>query len=592
MFKTIQSVLFAAFVGIVILSFIVFALLATPRIRAATINQVANELQKQMALATDDFSAALQAGQSQARLQSLVLRLSKASQSRITLIAADGRVLADSATPLDKLSQLENHADRPEIRQAAAKGTGRAVRYSTTVEKDFIYTAVPLRDSRDRTLAYLRFSVPATYAAELVMKIHKSMLVALVLAILVAITLSVLFARTFSRPIIRLAGVSKRIAGGEFPQTILRRSRFEVGKLEEAVEQMSRRLAESFNKLAAERGRAAAILSSMSEGVLAADEQGRVIRANPVIEQVFGVTEPEILGRTVREAVRNNDVAEIMEEAAASRRIISRELNLVTPVEGIFSAHAGPIRDPRGEVIGVVCVLYQITELRRLEKHRSEFVANVSHELKTPLTAIRNYIETLLAGAVDDRQNNREFLGKIDKHAHNLSALIDDILEISRLETRKELGPFNPVDLGRTIRKAVETIQSKASKKNVKLEACCAEKECLIPGMEEHIYRAILNLLDNAVNYTENGGKVTIVCVKEADRVKVTVADTGCGIPAEHLPRIFERFYRVDLARSRELGGTGLGLAIVKHVMNLHHGSVSVESEEGKGSAFTLVFPL
>jgi len=226
--------------------------------------------------------------------------------------------------------------------------------------------------------------------------------------------------------------------------------------------------------------------------------------------------------------------------------------------------------------------------LKANEEYRSEFVANVSHELKTPLTSIRNYVETLIGGALEDKEHNLEFLKKIERRAANLSYLIDDILEISHLESKKELGSFNNIDLPTIIERALDTIADKAKSKGITLINRSQKESVSVIGNEEHIYRAILNLLDNAINYTNPGGEVEISC----DKRTITIKDSGLGIPQEHLSRIFERFYRVDKARSRELGGTGLGLAIVKHVMNIHNGLVSVESEIGKGTTFTLKFPL
>ncbi|MFH1541703.1 MAG: ATP-binding protein [bacterium] len=225
------------------------------------------------------------------------------------------------------------------------------------------------------------------------------------------------------------------------------------------------------------------------------------------------------------------------------------------------------------------------------DKYRSEFVANVSHELKTPLTAIRSYVETLLNGAIDDKENNLKFLQKIEENAINLQSLIDDILEISKLETGQTTEAFAEIDLCQVVGRAIETISNKAKKKGVVIETIPPKEKLLIKGKEELVYRAVLNLLDNAVNYTNEWGKVILSCTREAGSIKIIVQDTGVGIPAEHLERIFERFFRVDKARSRLYGGTGLGLAIVKHAMNVHQGSVQVESEVGKGSKFTLTFP-
>jgi two-component system phosphate regulon sensor histidine kinase PhoR len=375
----------------------------------------------------------------------------------------------------------------------------------------------------------------------------------------------------------------------DLPFTLISSSKLK--DLKQALEKAALRSDQMRASFETQQGLSAAVLLSINEGVLAVDKNGRIILANPAIEKTFGVIETEILGHTVREAMRNNEIADLIEEAAGSGRSIEKEINIVTPIERSFVALASFLKSESSD-FGVVCVLHDITELRKLEQYRSEFVANISHELKTPLTAIRNYVETLLSGALNDPAHNLEFLRKIDKHAINLTALIEDILEMSELESKKELGVFTQFDILSAVHRAVETISSKAFKKGIKIDLNCTKEPILVSGLEEHVYRAVLNLLDNAVNYTNSGGKITVSGIKEADKIIISVSDTGIGIPEEYLPRLFERFYRADKARSRELGGTGLGLAIVKHVMNVHNGSVLVESTEGHGSKFNLVFPV
>jgi len=374
----------------------------------------------------------------------------------------------------------------------------------------------------------------------------------------------------------------------KLPLIIISSSQLEkLRKKQSVVEELTRQL----DLLKVQRDMASQAFHSMVEGVFAVDSEGKIILANLAMEEMFKLAEPEILGRTAREILRNNEITDVVVGVLAKRVPVTKEIDIVVPMEKNFIAHAAPILGQNNELAGVVCVLHDITEMKKLERHRSEFVANVSHELKTPLTAIRNYVETLTGGAIDDKKHNLEFLNKIDKHAVNLSVLIDDILEISRLESKKEMGPFGRIDLAGVVSRAVEMIYERAKKKGISLERKYEGERCFVSGIEEHVYRAVLNLLDNAINYTGEGGTIEIVCAKKEDKIEVSVADTGIGIPPEHLSRIYERFYRVDKARSRELGGTGLGLSIVKHVMNIHNGTVSVESEVGKGSKFTLVFP-
>jgi len=376
----------------------------------------------------------------------------------------------------------------------------------------------------------------------------------------------------------------------DFPFYIL--SAAKLKELQDAAQSAEKKFSETAELLEAQRGIADATLRSMAEGVLAMDASGKIILANPMIEKMFAITQPEVIGKSVREATRNNEIADLMETALREGKKVSSEINIVVPFEASFVAHASPMTDNDGQVAGLVCVLHDISELKKLEAYRSEFIANISHELKTPLTVIRNYVETLLDGAIDDKLHNIEFLQKIDKYAISLTDLISDILELSHLESKKELGAFSEIDLAKIMKKAIETVTPKIEKKKIELITKCDQSEHKINGIEEHIFRAILNLLDNAVNYTGDGGSIEISCEKKDAQYAIHIADTGIGIPPEHQPRIFERFYRVDKARSRDLGGTGLGLAIVKHVMNLHNGSVTLESESGKGARFTLFFPL
>jgi len=328
----------------------------------------------------------------------------------------------------------------------------------------------------------------------------------------------------------------------------------------------------------------------MRDGVMVLDHSNKIIYANQSLAEIFAAPLSEIIDKRLLEVTRLVELANLINEVRAAAELKEKEIRLFFPSEKVFSCSANTIKSEAEEAL-VVLVMHDISEIRKLENLRREFVANVSHELKTPLTAIRNYAETLLSGAIEDKEHNRGFLQKIEKHTDNLSALIDDLLEISRLESKRELGAFGQTDAEKIVRRAMETVSGKADRKKVEVKMECKGSRFFVYGVEDHLYRAVLNLLDNAVNYTNEGGEVSIALGRLADRVEVSVSDTGIGISAEHLSRIFERFYRVDKARSRELGGTGLGLAIVKHVMNIHNGSVSVESEEGKGSRFTLAFP-
>ncbi|MFA5035411.1 MAG: ATP-binding protein [Candidatus Margulisiibacteriota bacterium] len=583
-FNNFRFALFFSFIGIVVVSFAILISIAVPRLKTIEVNRESEALSQQLFLSVNDFSKVLgQPGE----LRGLTLEYANILGNRITVVDLNGRVLADSQI---QPGQLDNHRDRPEMIEAREKGLGKAIRYSATQRKDLIYVAMPIKKD-GKKVGFLRFAVPLNFATN-VFRLYKSVWLALFISVIVAVLSSAWLARSFANPISRLSEVAKRIAAGNFENRFFRRSRYEVGELERAMERMSQYLRLTFDKLSAKKSQISAVLSSMNEGVLAVDREGNVILANPVIEKILGVTEPEIKGKTIREVVRNNEITELITKALRTGERVREEIQVFHPFEGIFEAHAGPVMNEENIVIGVVCVLHDISDLRKLEKVRSEFVANVSHELKTPLTVIRTNVENLLGGALNDPAHNADFVKKIDKHARNLSVLIDDILELSRLEAKKELGPFTRINMEEIMVKAIETIAEKAGKKEISIVTQCPGVPVIVNGIEDHLYRAVLNLLENAVNYSDAKGQISISCQREADRVKIMIADTGVGIAEHHLPRIFERFYRTDVARSRELGGTGLGLAIVKHVINLHNGTVEVSSVEGQGSTFTITLPL
>lgn len=334
-----------------------------------------------------------------------------------------------------------------------------------------------------------------------------------------------------------------------------------------------------------------AILQSMREGVIAINEKRRIILLNSAVEKIFGIKEQEVLGLTIREAVRNNAISDIAENTLVECGTLEEEINIFLPKEYSFMAQASPIFGLNSSVLGAVCVLYDMTNIKRLEKLRSEFVANVSHELKTPLTAILSSTETLLAGAINDQEHNMEFLGKIKKHAQNLSALIDDILQLSKLEAKKESARFGEISLKNIILKAIETVSQKAEGKDIQINFSKDNQDLHISGIEEYIYRALLNILDNAINYSPKGSYVAISTIKRDDKIEISISDKGIGMPKDAIPHIFERFYRVDSGRSKDLGGTGLGLSIVKHIVDLHKGTIHVNSELGRGSAFTIILP-
>lgn len=357
--------------------------------------------------------------------------------------------------------------------------------------------------------------------------------------------------------------------------------------LRKAGERLERLQAE-INRLSTEKSTAAAIVNSMIEGVIAVDRDSRILSLNPTVEKIFGVSQSAV-GRLFLEAIPNNGLYEVIVTVLQQGAPLSQELTLVWPVRKIFQVNASAIFTAQS-VAGCLLVIHDITEVRKLETVRSDFIANVSHELKTPLTSIKGFVETLLEGAIDDKENRREFLAIIRDHADRLNSLVNDLLELSHLESRQIELEYSPVNPAASAAEVLSGFKSQLKKKSISVENQIAD--ITLPADKERICQVLTNLFDNAIKYTKEKTTVKIYSEIIGSTVMVSVKDEGPGIPAKDIPRLFERFYRVDKARSREMGGTGLGLSIVKHIVELHGGAVGVESVEGLGSRFWFTLPL
>jgi len=343
-------------------------------------------------------------------------------------------------------------------------------------------------------------------------------------------------------------------------------------------------LKERIKNLENENSRIHAILNSMVEGVILVDKDTRVVSLNPTAENIFNISQENVLGGLFLEAFPNNEIAEVIAQVLKKGEIVSKELTLIWPVQKVFQVNASPLFESK-TINGCLLVIHDITEMRRLETMRRDFVANVSHELKTPLTSIKGFVETLLDGALDDKENSVNFLKIINNHADRLNTLINDLLDLSHIESKEVVLNKEKFILTHLVNEVMLGFKSQAKKKAVELSSD------LDPGLEifadkSKIEQVLTNLINNAIKYNKEKGFVRVYSEQLVDKVKIIVEDSGSGIPARDISRIFERFYRVDKARSRELGGTGLGLSIVKHIVELHSGSVGVESTEGLGSKF------
>jgi two-component system phosphate regulon sensor histidine kinase PhoR len=521
-------------------------------------------------------------------LETLIQNLSSRTRCRITVISPRGSVLADSGKQREDIPQMENHLNRPEVRSALAGEIGIDTRYSSTLKINMLYVALPIKENNG-VAGIVRLALPLESVQSTLSEVRRTVSIGLLFALFFAIALGYVVASATLKPVKRMTQVARKYSEGDFSRRILRGSDDEMGDLAQTLNTMAQEIEDKVREIREQNQKLSAIFNSMIEGVMVIDKAGRVVSVNAAVEKAFGVTAKDIEGRLFLETIRNNDMAEIISETLKRGEPVSREVALLFPVKRIFEANATPIFDSQA-ISGCLVVVHDITEMRRLETMRTDFVANVSHELKTPLTSIKGFVETLLEGAVDDKENNRSFLKIIQEHADRLERLVNDLLALSNLESRESALDKTDYALAQQLQEVISGFMSQVKKKRIgiKLEV---PAELSLHGDKARIQQVLINLIDNAIKFNREDGTIRIYAKKADDGVTVFVEDTGIGIPPRDLPRIFERFYRVDKARSRELGGTGLGLSIVKHIIELHAGRVGVESAEGLGSKFWFFLP-
>jgi two-component system phosphate regulon sensor histidine kinase PhoR len=514
--------------------------------------------------------------------------------TRITIIGIDGQVLGDSLEPS---STMENHASRPEVVEALATGTGQSVRYSTTTGYDLLYRAFLQSDGTDRRI--VRLAIPLSDIQQVIDSLRRTLLVAFVGFSSLGLLLSYGFSRQLTARIKRLTNFARQVAQGIFPRNFFAQSGHdELDALERHLSEMSEKIRENIEQVVAEKEKANSILRCMVEGVLVLDPKGRVLVINQQAERMFHLPQAgDIRGASILELSRRPEMRQIINDVLAfdfTNRPYRKEVELD---EGRwFRVNAVRFRLDQNRESGCVLVFHDITEIKQLEVLRSDLVANVSHELRTPLTAIRGYAETLRQSPPDDPADAQHFLSIIESHAERLSRLTEDLLTLSDLESGKVELDFTSVDIGRIVQSVLEVFSDAANRKQVTLEQVIEPGLPAVMGDVDRLQQLVINLVDNAVKYTPVSGTVTVKAQRALINngicaVELSVADTGVGIPEQAIPRLTERFYRVDKARSRGLGGTGLGLAIVKHIAQAHGAQLKIESALHKGTMVSVLLP-
>jgi len=523
-------------------------------------------------------------------LESLSIALGKQSGTRLTIILPDGRVVGDSE---EAPAKMDNHARRPEIRVALEGRSGAATRYSTTLQQEMMYVALPIR-SNDQIIGCVRTALPIASVDKALETVLFHVINSGILIALIAALISLWVSRRISRPLVEMKRGAERFAGGELDRRLPVYKGEEMGGLAEAMNQMAAQLNDRLQTVVSQRNEQEAVLASMIEGVLAVDHQERILRINQAAATLLG-TNPELaVGRSLQEVVRKPELQRFITELLQSRTSIEADMTLLYQGEERFlQTHGTPLRGSDGQTIGALIVIRDVTRLRRLENLRRDFVANVSHELRTPITAIKGAVETLLAGANENPEDSQRFLEIANRQSDRLNAIIEDLLSLSRLERDAESD-----EVARTherllpiLESALQSCSSIAKSREVDVNLFCSEE--LVANVNSALLeQAVINLVDNAIKYSESRNFVTVESWQEGEQVMIKVQDRGQGISKAHLPRLFERFYRVDAARSRAVGGTGLGLAIVKHIVQAHNGGVTVHSTPGEGSVFTMSLPV
>ncbi len=588
--------LFPSYLLVTIVSLVLAVVLAAGPIRDSHLGQVTSDLDAKAHLVAQRVSRRLPGREHHTNLENYCRRTGHLIHTRITIIAADGQVLCDSKRSPDT---MDNHRDRPEVRLALAGRRGRSIRFSHTLRENMMYVAVPLSD-HGRIIAVVRAAQPLGTINAALDHVRRRILAGGLAAVALAALLTFLISRRITKPIEELTRQIENQSGdGTLPSISLtgRPSR-EFSVLSRALNDAARQMHQRMVTIEQERGKLAAVLESMEEGVLALDRDGRIVMINQAARTLLEIPDAAVAGRFLEELVRSPQLQAMARNALDSGAPSDTELSNMGSKGMTILAHCRIMTDSAdGNLQGLLMVLADVTMLRHMERVRRDFVANVSHELKTPITAIKGFSETLLDGALDDPKHARRFCRIIASQADRMETIVADLLTLSSLEGRppESASEFHPIQVSTLVDAAVLACRPLAEKKDICLETH-VDRNLLVSGDARLLEQALINILDNAVKYSDQGGPVIIRARLDAHEgrepeVVLSVEDNGIGIPRKHHARIFERFYRVDKARSRKLGGTGLGLAIVKHIVLLQGGRVEVTSSPGQGSTFSMHLP-
>jgi two-component system phosphate regulon sensor histidine kinase PhoR len=541
------------------------------------------QLTDQALLAADAAAPLIAGGAKPEELDALAKRWSELVGARVTIIAPDGLVLGESH--FDR-AQMDNHASRPEVSRARSLGRGAAIRYSDTVDYEMMYVAVAMDSPQGERLGYLRLALSLEQVQQTIQTVQRALLGSALIGALLAILLAIWIVNRTTGPLHDLILAAGQMARGDFRARLIPATKDEIGDLTRTFNEMATQLQADIAALQAERGRIAAVLEMMSDGVIIVDPQNRIQLINPAAKSMFNILQPQVEGRSLLEVVRHHQVDELLSHCRQLNEAQTTTIEI--PARGLYlQATATPLGSALPE--NTLLLFQNLTRLRRLETMRQDFVSNISHELRTPLASLKALTETLQESALDDPPAAQRFLSRIETEVDALGQMVEELLELTRIESGRvplKLAPTPPEQL---IGRAVERLSVQAERAGLTVEVDCPPETPPVLADASRLQQVIVNLLHNAIKFTPQGGHIRLSARAQDDRVVFAVQDTGVGIAAYDLPRIFERFYKTDRARSG--GGTGLGLAIARHIVEAHGGTIWAESVEGQGSTFYFSIP-
>lgn len=581
--------LFFSYLLIVLIPFLAAERYIASHLKDRLLQQIENRLAKEALLIKTIIEKDYKNRVPSYEIDPLIKKMGNNIKERITFVDARGVVLGDTEIAPENLKEIKDHSKRPEFIAAFKTSHGMAIRYSTTLKIDMMYVAVKIAPQGE-FLGIVRVAVPLTQIKELMQKTEYAILLSFVLCAMLILLLNIVVSKRLSQPVEEITRAAKEISKGNFDVRVYPGAKGELGALGSSINVMASEIRKRVHEITQEKETLQTILRGMSDGIMVVNGKGKIILTNRVLQDLFHRA-PVAVEKTPVEVIRNADLQDGFTQVLDKGETFKMELSVATPgADKIFDVIIVRLM-PQDKTEGAVALFHDITDLKRIEKVRKDFVANVSHELRTPLTSIKGYAETLCDEDIEDAAKTRSFVRIILKHANRLSNLVEDLLSLTRLESRSPHLMKEKIDLRKVLDASILVVKPSAETKRLAIQVGSVPEKIMVWADKNQIGQALINLLDNAVKYTPAGGSITVSATDADKEIHVTVKDTGIGIPKDDLDRVFERFYRVDKNRSRKLGGTGLGLSIVKHIILDHGGSVWVRSQPEEGSAFSFSLP-